>query len=279
MELVGIARAGGSAAMSERDQQQPLRIEKRGRVLLLTLNRPDALNAFNDAMYDAVGEALRDAANDSQIAVVVLTGSGRAFTAGQDLDELENPPRYQRDERHGFVPFIETLEAFEKPLLAAVNGLGVGIGLTMLPHCDLVLIAEGAKLRAPFVSLGVTAEAGSTHLLPAAIGWQQTAHLLYTAGWLDAHRAVEVGLAWRVFPAGELLDETMRLANEMAKMPIASLVGTKRLLLDARMAAVRDARDRESVTFGKLVRGPANREAIAAFRERREPDFTSLDGN
>ncbi len=265
--------------MSECDEKQPLRIERRGRVLLLTFNRPDALNAFNDALYDAVGEALRDAANDPQIAVVVLTGAGRAFTAGQDLGELDKPTRHPEGERHGFVPFIETLEAFPKPLLAAVNGLGVGIGLTMLPHCDLVLIAEGAKLRAPFVSLGVTAEAGSTQLLPAAIGWQQTAHLLYTAGWLDAREAVDVGLAWRVFPADELLDEALALADQMAKMPIASLVGTKRLLLDARLAAVRDARDRESVTFGKLVRGPANREAIAAFRERRQPDFTSLDGN
>ena len=132
-------------------------------------------------------------------------------------------------------------------------------------------------MRAPFVSLGVTAEAGSTHLLPAAIGWQQTAHLLYTAGWLDAREAVDVGLAWRVFPADKLLEEALALAEQMAKMPIASLVGTKRLLLEARLAAVRDARDRENVTFGKLVRGPANREAIAAFREHREPDFTSLD--
>lgn len=265
--------------MSERSDSQPLRIEKRGRVLLLTFNRPDALNAFNDALYDAVCEALRDAGEDPQIAVVVLTGAGRAFTAGQDLGELGKPSRHPKGERHGFGPFIETLEAFPKPLVAAVNGVGVGIGLTLLPHCDLVLIADGARLRAPFVSLGVTAEAGSTHLLPAAIGWQQTAHLLYTAAWLDARRAVEVGLAWRVFPADELLDEALGLAEQMAKMPIASLVGTKRLLLDARLAAVRDARDRENVTFGKLVRGPANREAIAAFRERREPNFASLDGN
>jgi enoyl-CoA hydratase/carnithine racemase len=263
--------------MSEHSANQPLRSETRGRVLLLTFDRPDALNAFNDALYDAVCGALRDAADDPEVAVVVLTGAGRAFTAGQDLGELGEPTRYSDGKRHGFAPFIETLESFPKPLLAAVNGLGVGIGLTMLPHCDLVLIAEGARLRAPFVSLGVTAEAGSTHLLPAAIGWQQTAHLLYTAGWLDAREAVDVGLAWRVFPAEKLLDETLALAEQMAKMPIASLVGTKRLLLDARLAAVRDARDRENVTFGKLVRGPANREAIAAFREHREPDFTSLD--
>ncbi|MGE4605255.1 MAG: enoyl-CoA hydratase-related protein, partial [Myxococcota bacterium] len=259
--------------MSQRSDSQPLRIDKRGRVLLLTFNRPDALNAFNDALYDAVCEALRDAAEDPQIAVVVLTGAGRAFTAGQDLGELGKPTRHPKGERHGFGPFIETLEAFPKPLVAAVNGVAVGIGLTLLPHCDLVLIADGARLRAPFVSLGVTAEAGSTHLLPAAIGWQQTAHLLYTAAWLDARRAVEVGLAWRVLPADELLDEALSVADRMAKMPIASLVGPKRLLLDARLAAVRDARGRENATFGKLVRGPANREAIAAFRERREPNF------
>ncbi len=265
--------------MSAPVDAQPLRIDRRGRVLLLTFNRPGALNAFNDDLYDAVCSALQEAGDDPEIAVVVLTGAGRAFTAGQDLGELGKPSRHPKGERHGFEPFIETIEAFPKPLVAAVNGLAVGIGLTMLPHCDLVLVANGARLRAPFVSLGVTAEAGSTHLLPAAIGWQRTAHLLYTAAWLDADEAVEAGLAWRAVAPDQLLDAALALADQIAKMPIASLVGTKRLLLEARLGAVRAARDRESVTFAELVRGPANREAIAAFRERREPDFESLDEN
>ena len=253
-----------------------LRIEDNDRVRLLTLDRPNALNAFNDNLYDAVCAALHDAAARPDLAVVVITGEGRAFSAGQDLEELAQPRQHDDGKRHGFPPFIEAVESFPKPLVAAVNGLGVGIGLTLLPHCDLVLIAEGARLRAPFVSLGVTAEAGSTHLLPAVIGWGAAAHLLYTAAWLDAARAVELGLAWRQVPGERLLDEALALAGEIAAMPIASLVATKKLLLAARHDAVRAARDRENEVFAGLVGGPANREAIAAFRERRKPDFTKL---
>ena len=154
--------------------------------------------------------------------------------------------------------------------------IGIGIGLTMLPHCDLVLMAADARLRAPFASLGVTAEAGSTYLLPAAIGWGETAHLLYTAEWMDADKAVATGLAWRKVANEELLDEALAVARKIAEMPVASLVATKKLLLDARLSQVREARAREVPTFRNLVGGPANREAIAAFQEKREPDFTKL---
>ncbi|MBW2316128.1 MAG: enoyl-CoA hydratase/isomerase family protein [Deltaproteobacteria bacterium] len=253
-----------------------LRIEDVGRVRLLTLDRPDALNAFNDALYDAVCAALNGAAEDPDVATVVITGNGRAFSAGQDLGEMARPARHDDGTRHGFPPFIEAAEAFPKPLIAAVNGIGVGIGLTLLPHCDLVLIARGARVRAPFVSLGVTAEAGSSALLPQRIGWQNAAHLLYTASWLEAERAVEVGLAWRVCEPEQLLDETMSVAQEIAAMPVDSLIATKTLLLDARLDAVREARKRENTRFGRLVGGPANREALAAFREKRKPDFTQL---
>ncbi len=258
------------------DGRGVLRIEDRDRIRLLTFDRPQALNAFDDDLYDAVRDALLDAAERPDLAVVVMTGQGRAFSAGQDLGELERPRQHDDGRAHGFTPFIEAVESFPKPLVAAVNGIGVGIGLTMLPHCDLVLIAEDARLRAPFVRLGVTAEAGSTHLLPVAIGWGETAHLLYTAAWVDAARAVELGLAWRQAPSERLLEEALAVAAEIAAMPIASLVATKKLLLAARLDAVRAARGREGVIFAGLAGGPANREAIAAFKERREPDFAKL---
>jgi enoyl-CoA hydratase/carnithine racemase len=253
-----------------------LKIEDHGRARLLTLDRPAALNAFNDDLYDALTDALRDAADHPDVAVVVLTGNGRAFSAGQDLGELGQPRAHGDDLPHGFAPFIETVEAFPKPLLAAVNGLGIGIGLTILPHCDLVFISEDARLRAPFAPLGVTIEAGGSMLLPATVGWANTAHLVYTGSWIDADRAVEIGLAWKKFPADRLLAETLAVASEIAAMPIASLVTTKRLLLASRLEAVRSARDRENAAFAKLVGGPANREAIAAFQEKREPDFSRL---
>lgn len=253
-----------------------VRVEDRDRVRLLVLDRPQALNAFNDALYDAVRDALEEAARRPDLAVVVVTGAGRAFSAGQDLDELASPPEHTDGAPHGFRPFMETLESFPKPLLAAVNGIGVGIGLTMLLHCDLVWMAREARLRAPFVRLGVTAEAGSTFLLPARVGWQEAAHILYTSDWIDAERAVAAGLAWRAVSGERLLDETLEVAARIAAMPLPSLVETKKLLLAGRLEAARAARAREDRVFARLAGGPANREAIAAFRERREPDFRKL---
>jgi enoyl-CoA hydratase/carnithine racemase len=253
-----------------------LKIEDHGRVRLLTLNRADALNSFNDALYDAVTDALNTAATDDNVAVVVLTGAGRGFSAGQDLTEMGNKPVHTDGKRHGFEPFIDAVVSFPKPLISAVNGIGVGIGLTLLPHCDLVLIADTARLRAPFVSLGVTLEAGNSFLLPSRIGWAEAAHLLYTTNWIDAKKSVEIGLAWKMVPAAELLDEALQLASEIAVMSIAALVATKKNLLATRNDSVRAARDREIEEFDKLRGGPANLEAIAAFKEKRVPDFSKL---
>ncbi len=258
------------------DTRGVLDIDDGAGVRVLTVTREDALNAYNNAVYDAVRDALNEAASDPGIACVVVTGRGRSFCAGTDLGELAEPPRYRDGEPHGFGPYIATVEAFPKPLIAAVNGIAVGIGVTFLPHCDCVLISESARFRAPFVSLGVTAEAGSTFLLPSLIGWQRTAELIYTARWIDGPTAVEWGLGSRLCAPEQLMPETMSLANAMAEMPVDSLVGTKKLLLDARLDAVRSARERENVTFANLLGGPANREALAAFREKRQPDFRNL---
>lgn len=258
------------------DTRGVLDVEDNGRVRLLTLTREEALNACNDDLYDAVRDALSDAAERSDIAAVVITGRGRGFCAGTDLGELENPRQHEDGKPHGFPSFIATVEAFPKPLIAAVNGIAVGIGVTMLPHCDVVLVGDSARLRAPFVSLGVTAEAGSTLLLPTVIGWQRTAELLYTSRWIDAATAREWGLASSRCSDEQLLPDALELAGEMAKMPVASLVATKKLLVEARLDAVRAARERENVAFAELLGGPANREALSAFRERREADFSNL---
>lgn len=253
-----------------------LRIQDNGRVRVLTLNRPAALNAFNDALYQACAQALRDAAGQPDVAVVLLTGEGRAFSAGQDLAELSDGRSHQQRQVDGFGPFIQALEGFPKPLIAAVNGLGVGIGLTLLPHCDLVFIADTARLRAPFAALGLTAEAGSSMLLPQRMGWQAAAHALFSARWLDADDAVRHGLAYRKVAAADLMDQAMAVANEMAAMPVASLTATKQLMLAARVPLSQAARAREDAAFGSLVGGPANLEAVAAFGERRAPDFKGL---
>ncbi len=252
-----------------------IRNEDRNRVRWLTLNRPKALNAFNDQMYLETAAALKEAATDPNLAVVVITGEGRAFSAGQDLAELDRS-NLDPDQEPGFPVFIATLEAFPKPIIAAVNGIGIGIGLTMLPHCDLVLMVAAARLKTPFPTLGVTVEAGNSFLLPARVGWQNAAHILYTAEWVSAEVAVAQGLVWKVVADDQLLAETTIIAEQIAAMPISSLQETKQLLLAPRLDATRQARVRENAAFGRLVGAPANREAIAAFQEKRPADFTNL---
>lgn len=251
-----------------------LLVENRGRVRVLTLNRPGQKNAFTDALYDAVRDALNDAMDDDGVACVVVTGAGGAFSAGQDLGEMAARPSYDDDAPHGFNPFVDALMSFYKPLIAAVDGVAVGVGLTMLLHCDIVLVGPKARLRAPFVSLGIAAEAGSTVLLPAAIGPQETAALLFRSSWVDADEAVRTGLAWR--KADDVVDAALEVAGEIAQMPILSLVPNKKALLAARHDAVQRARDVENGTLASLAGNAATREAITAFREKRSPDFSKL---
>jgi len=250
--------------------------ERRDCVALLTLNRPEKRNAFNDRQYDDLADALSEARADDAIKVAVITGAAGAFSAGQDLGEMGAAPEHDDGRPHGFLPFVDQLSTFDLPLLAAVNGVGVGIGLTMLLHCDLVYMASSARLRAPFVSLGLVPEAGSSLLLQAIIGPQAAAELLYTAAWIDADRAVALGLAAAAFHDDELLERTLELASEIARQPRASLRSTKQLLLDVRAEALTAARRREVPAMAQLIGSPANVEAIRAFREKRPPDFTGL---
>lgn len=234
-------------------------------VRLVTWNRPDALNALNDELWDATRDALVEAQADAGLKCVVLTGSGRAFTAGQDLGEMIAPPEHDDGELHGYRGLIPVLEAFDKPLLAAVNGIGLGIGATILPYCDIVWIAEGARLKVPFVTLGVTTEAAGSLLLPQRMGWQAAAHFIFTASWMSAEEAVSCGLAWKVCAADTLLDETMAVAREIGAMGVDSLQTTKRLMVAGRLDAVRAAREREDVEFPRMVGSPENLEALAKF--------------
>jgi enoyl-CoA hydratase/carnithine racemase len=259
-----------------------LRIDDSDGVRLLTLNRPDALNAFDTPLYDACTLAFREASAHDDIACVVLTGTGRAFSAGQDLGEMSrlDPSAASGSDSSepgsGFGRFIDTVAAFDKPLLGAVNGLGVGIGMTVLAHCDIVLIARGARLRAPFVPLGVVPEAAGSLLLPVVMGAQRAALALYTGDWITAEDAVACGLALRVVEADALVADTMELAGRIARMPVSSLVETKRLVLAARIDAIRAARAREDQAFSRMVGAAANLEALRAFLEKREPDFRNL---
>lgn len=230
----------------------PLRIDDGDGVRLLTLNRPEALNAFNQDLWYDTAAALEWAAGDDDIRCVVLTGEGRAFSAGQDLTEMNDPSVFAGREP-GYNRFMPVLEAFPKPVVAAVNGIGVGIGLTMLLHCDVVLISTEARLKAPFISLGVTTEASASLLMPATMGWQRAAEVLYTEPWIDAETAVADGIALRAVAPERLMEETMALARHIGSLPLGPLMATKRLMLAGRADAVAAARLRELAAFQTLV--------------------------
>ena len=260
-----------------RAQRETVREELRDGVLLLTLDRPRRKNAFNERQYDDLRLALAAAREDGDVRVVVVTGAPGAFSAGQDISELGKPPTPD-GEPHGFTPFVDELSTFDKPLVAAVNGVAVGIGVTLLLHCDLVYVAESARLRAPFVALGLVPEAGSTLLLPLVVGPQAAAELLLGAPWIDARRAVEIGLARRAVPDEELLDVALGQAREIARQAPAAVREAKRLLLATRAEALLAAREREERIQAHRIGSPENREAVRAFEEKRPPDFDRFRG-
>jgi enoyl-CoA hydratase/carnithine racemase len=255
-----------------------LLISDDNRVRTLTLDRPDALNAFNEDLYDLTAQALLDASSDPSVAVVLLTGNGRAFSAGTDLLEmhqLATDPDFQRG-KHGFLGLLDALVAFPKPLICAVNGLGLGIGATVLGYADLAFMSTTAKLKCPFTSLGVAPEAASSLLFPQLMGRQNAAWMLLSAEWVSAEQAREMGLVWKVCEPDDLLPEARRHAEILAARPISSLIAVKRTMLEPVRAEIAAARERENAAFAELMGGPANLEALTAFAEGREPDFTNL---
>lgn len=225
-------------------------------VTLLTLNRPESLNAFDTDLYLATSSALDNARADDEVKVVVLTGAGRAFSAGQDLKEMTRLAAVRDDAEivSGFPAFVDALVGFDKPLVAAVNGLAVGIGFTMLPHCDLVLISQEARFRTPFAELGVAPEAASSLMLPLVMGPQRGAFALLTGEWMSAAEALEAGIALSVHPAGEVLGAAVSLAERIAGHPLDSLRAIKTTIVDARRDAVAAARAREDAHFATLLR-------------------------
>ena len=230
-----------------------IEIEKSDGVCVLTLNRPDALNAFNQELWVAAADALTDAAEDDSVKCAVITGAGRAFTAGQDVAELSNPETF-RNQVPGYEIFIPVAEAFPKPLIAAVNGLGVGIGMTLLMHCDMVYISTDAKLKVPFITLGVTTEAAASLLMPQIMGWQRASEVLYTEPWLSAQDAVDSGLALKAVAPEDLMPTAMETANHIGTLPLGPVTSTKKLLVEARIDAIQAARKRETREFAHLVK-------------------------
>ncbi len=236
-------------------------------VRTLTLNRPEALNAFDEALYDATTIALREAAEDPEVAVVLLTGTGRAFSAGTDLTEMQariTDPDFTPGQ-FGFMGLVDALTAFSKPLICAVNGLGIGIGTTILGFADLSFMSTAARLKCPFTSLGVAPEAASSYLLPQLIGRQNAAWVLMSSEWIGAEEAREMGLVWKVCEPGDLMAEARRHAEVLASRPLSSLMAVKRTMTEPVRAEIEAARARENACFVELMGGAANAAALAEF--------------
>jgi enoyl-CoA hydratase/carnithine racemase len=242
-------------------------------ILVVTLDRPDALNAFNAAMVDELCDVFVAAGADPSVRVLVLTGAGRAFTAGADLKSFSAGQSF-RDSLDGL---LDSIIDFPKPFLLAINGVGVGIGCTIAGVADMAFIDAEARLRCPFTSLGLVPEVASTYTFPRLMGHQRAFWLLQSSQWWTSEQVVEAGLAFERCAPGTTVDRTMEHARMLAGLPQQSLRETKELLMGPRREAMRTAVRNENDALMRLGGGPANREAIAAFAEKRDPDFSSID--
>ena len=234
-------------------------------VRVITWTRPEALNAMSIEMWHGTRDAL-DSAEADGIRCVVLTGEGRAFTVGQDLSEFGDPRHGEPD--GGFRGLMRALAEVPVPLVAAVNGLGVGFGLTVLPWCEIVYVSPTARLKAPFVGLGVVTEAAASVSLPEVMGPQAAARYLLTGEWIDADAAVRHGLALEVVPDEELLDRAVAMARTIADQPPTAMRATVALMRERRRASWDAAVQREYDQMQQLAGGEENLAAITRFFEK-----------
>lgn len=247
-----------------------VRVGTSGGVMEITFTRPDKKNALSNAMYRAAADALLAAQDDPETRVVLFSAEGDAFTAGNDLGDFAKAA--QEEPQAGV--FIRAIVEAQKPIVAAVQGLAVGVGTTMLLHCDLVYVAAEASLSAPFVNLGLVPEAGSSLLLPARVGYVRAFEMFALGERLSGAEAVAMGLANRVLPRADLLPTARETARVLATRPPGALAATKKLMRGADTLAAHMAV--EGRQFKEQLTSAEAQEAFRAFAERRAPDFTNL---
>jgi enoyl-CoA hydratase/carnithine racemase len=240
-------------------------------VLTLTLNRVDKKNALTADMYASLAQALSQAIDAKDVRVVLVQGHETVFSAGNDIaDFLQQPPANANSPVSLFLRGIAT---FPKPLIASVCGPAVGVGTTMLFHCDLVYAGDNAAFSMPFVNLGLCPEAGSSLLAVHLMGYQRAAEALLLGEPFMVEAALELGLISRVLPPSEVNAYAQQQAQKMARKPLASLMETKRLMKSARTPAVLSQMDEEAAVFSRMLKEPAAIEAFGAFMEKRKPVF------
>ncbi len=246
-----------------------IKIAREGRVLALTISRPDKKNALTHTMYSALADGLAEAHANSQIRCVIITGEGEFFTSGNDVGDFAagmpegKPP---------VVRFLENIVNCDKPVMAAVNGPAIGVGLTMLLHCDLVYASEAATFRSPFPHVGVVPEAGSSLLLPMTVGNAWANDIFIAGRVLNATEALSAGLISRVFPASSLMDECRKIAGVVAAQAPNAMLQTKRLVRSNR-GEIFVRMKKEGAVFNEQLKSPEFMAAATAYMQKRLPDF------
>jgi enoyl-CoA hydratase/carnithine racemase len=255
-------------------------ITKANGLLSIEFNRLERKNAITAAMYQSMADALLEAEQDSAVRAILIAGKPEIFTAGNDLDDFmknsapipgvpsENRPVFQ---------FMRALHGSTKPVIAAVAGAAIGIGTTMLMHCDLVYCADNAKFSLPFTQLGLCPEFGSSLLLPQLAGTPRAAEKLLLGEAFGAQEAFEMGLVTRVLPAAELRAFAEQQAGKLVALPAASIRTTKALMKRPRIADIEAAIAAENERFAAMLLAPEAKEAFTAFFEKRKPDFSKFD--
>ncbi len=243
-------------------------------VMTITLNRVEKKNSITSAMYAAMADALAQAQADDDVRAVVLQGHETIFSAGNDIGDFLTAPPSTPDAP--VFRFMRGISTFPKPLLAAVCGPAVGIGTTLLFHCDLVYAGDNAAFSMPFVNLGLCPEAASSYLAPQLMGYGRAAEALLLGEPFMAEAALEMGLISRIVPPAEAAALAQRQAQKLAAKPISALIETKRLMKKGQASLVAERIGEEGASFGRMLHEPAAREAFTAFMEKRKPDFSKV---
>ncbi|MBS0428053.1 MAG: enoyl-CoA hydratase [Proteobacteria bacterium] len=243
-------------------------------VSTLTFNRLDKKNSITSAMYAAMADALEAAQADAAVRCLLIQGDATIFSAGNDIGDFLNAPPSTQDSP--VFRFLRNIAQFPKPIVAAVCGPAVGIGTTLLFHCDLVYAGDNAAFSMPFVNLGLCPEAASSLLVPQMFGYHRAAEALLLGEPFMAEAALEVGLVNRVVPPTECNAIAQQQARKLAAKPLSALVETKRLMKKSQGPAVVERMGEEGASFGRMLREPAAREAFTAFMEKRKPDFSKV---
>ncbi|NML85790.1 MAG: enoyl-CoA hydratase [Polaromonas sp.] len=243
-------------------------------VMTMTLNRLERKNSITSVMYGAMADALESANHDAAVRAVVIQGHETIFSAGNDIGDFLNKPPSTPDSP--VFRFLRGISSFPKPIVAAVCGPAVGIGTTMLLHCDLVYAGDNAAFSMPFVNLGLCPEAASSFLVAQLMGYPRAAEALLLGEPFMVETALEMGLINRIVPPAEVNALAQRQALKLAAKPLSALIETKRLMKKGNAGMVAERMAEEGVSFGRMLQEPAAREAFSAFMEKRRPDFSAF---